>query len=617
MRVSWHSTRAALALGLLLTCELTFAQQPVIPDKFSARAELVLIPAVVTDKSGAHITGLKAEDFLVRENGKERALTLFEEVVTTPGQWSAVPRSESGFSNLVFTPSKPSRLSIVVVDMLNTPQLDMEYARQALLRFATQSAAAREPVAIVALSRTGVRLLHGFTTDPIALSTALQMIRAQNLTNADTTEELEGTLRAFETMLTVPNPSADWRKALSEIRLTAEFQQDFVDFQRRVAVVQTLQGLQQIAAMFVRIPGRKSLIWATASFPMSLGDSTSQITQWFSRQGLKDLLPGYERTWKLLNDANISVYPVDVRGLHINSPSPSGAYPLTVPDLAPPGNVAAHIPTREGVWEERGIRFDTRPGTDSPVSTDSPLALSIPGSAAPNVMKGTRDRIDAVEADTIATMQTFAEMTGGRAFYRRNDLERCFQQATDDSARYYILGYYLEKNAKPGWHKLDVKLRRAAGEVRARNGFYTGEDEYRLIARRGEDFRLALRSPLDYTELGLAVEIVELTSIGEKRQVKFRISMTPSPRVVDFTNRNHVALEYYAAATRPDGTTAAETDHRVEGLLKDETAEGIATGGLHHYATLELPPGEYVLRVVVRDNLHGLLGSTSGPITVR
>jgi hypothetical protein len=39
--------------------------------KFTARTELVLIPTLVTDKSGTYISGLKKEDFRVLENGAE------------------------------------------------------------------------------------------------------------------------------------------------------------------------------------------------------------------------------------------------------------------------------------------------------------------------------------------------------------------------------------------------------------------------------------------------------------------------------------------------------------------------------------------------------------------
>ena len=78
---SRHEFRASLFLlhaGLIVAFVLSggaYAKDKETAEvKFTSRTELVLIPAVVTDKSGAHISGLKKEDFTVLENGSERSL---------------------------------------------------------------------------------------------------------------------------------------------------------------------------------------------------------------------------------------------------------------------------------------------------------------------------------------------------------------------------------------------------------------------------------------------------------------------------------------------------------------------------------------------------------------
>ena len=42
----------------------------------------MLIPTLVTDKSGNHISGLKKEDFKVLENGAEQKIATFEEITS-------------------------------------------------------------------------------------------------------------------------------------------------------------------------------------------------------------------------------------------------------------------------------------------------------------------------------------------------------------------------------------------------------------------------------------------------------------------------------------------------------------------------------------------------------
>src|ERR1700723_1742893 len=47
--------------------------------KFTSHTELVLIPTLVTDKAGAHISGLKKEDFTGLENGSVRQICRCQE----------------------------------------------------------------------------------------------------------------------------------------------------------------------------------------------------------------------------------------------------------------------------------------------------------------------------------------------------------------------------------------------------------------------------------------------------------------------------------------------------------------------------------------------------------
>src|SRR5438874_1517315 len=102
------------------------------------------------------------------------------------------------------------------------------------------------------------------------------------------------------------------------------------------------------------------------------------------RDSLSDVLPMYEHTWQLLNNAQIALYPIDVKGLQAIVPSSSISQPGT------------HY-MRNMTWRQM---------------------------------------------DTQSTLQTFAAVTGGRAYYNSNDLVKGFRDAVHDSEQYYMLGYY-------------------------------------------------------------------------------------------------------------------------------------------------------------------------------
>ena len=74
------------------------------------------------------------------------------------------------------------------------------------------------------------------------------------------------------------------------------------------AVGSTLGAFQQIAHQLSGIPGRKSLFWITGSFPFDIDETSGSIS-------VGTPFDSYQRTMQLLNDANVSLYPVDARGV--------------------------------------------------------------------------------------------------------------------------------------------------------------------------------------------------------------------------------------------------------------------------------------------------------------
>src|SRR5207248_9375765 len=96
---------------------------------------------------------------------------------------------------------------------------------------------------------------------------------------------------------------------IDRLRAFAHMDADYANYQRANAMVDTMNALQYIARAFSSLPGRKALLWATGSFPFALTDESGRV----SVTGVPSVL--YEYTFQALNQANIAVYPVDVRGL--------------------------------------------------------------------------------------------------------------------------------------------------------------------------------------------------------------------------------------------------------------------------------------------------------------
>ncbi len=73
-------------------------------------------------------------------------------------------------------------------------------------------------------------------------------------------------------------------------------------------------------------------------------------------------------------------------------------------------------------------------------------------------------------------LRALADGTGGRVFRAspRIPLEDLFEMVLDDARSRYVLTYSPDKTT-PGWHKLNVKLVGAKGDVTARRGYFVGK----------------------------------------------------------------------------------------------------------------------------------------------
>src|SRR5205085_7311693 len=105
-------------------------------------------------------------------------------------------------------------------------------------------------------------------------------------------------------------------------------------------------------------------------------------------------------------------------------------------------------------------------------------------------------------------LDIFADMTGGKAFYNTNDLDKSLQRIDHETDGYYMLGYYtsVAPGVKSGWRKLKVKTARAGVKLRSRNGFMLTDSTINLSRDRDSDLRLAAQSPMQFSALPLNVK---------------------------------------------------------------------------------------------------------------
>lgn len=524
---------------------------------FKSQTVLIQVPAVVTDKAGNHVHGLTKDDFKVLEDGKQQKITTFEEV-TAAVRPTPTPALPNTFSNLTFNNQQALSITVIALDTINTPFLDQEYGRRQLIKYLADNLDSGHVLGLVVMGSKGIKVLGGINSDPTTLIAALKQASGEvsRMETFSSEGKILGSLENNPTQLTGGiGRGEDAASRMRKFILNADVLEG--QNQQSRAIEDTMRAFLSIAWSLSGIPGRKSLIWATGGFPFSLNSPSS-----LPGGGLSVL---YERTVEALKNAQIAVYPVDVRGL-VNT--------------APNGDV-------------------TYSGENGPASGEVLAAGS------------------SLNASTLASMMTFAEMTGGHAYYNNNDLASGFKRAADDSSQYYLLGYYADPhNTKPGWRKLQVQLKDKDKtiDVRARTGVFFTNAALDPELTHKADVEFAMTSPFDSTGIHVTAQWMPPQPAGEKKKIAFALRL-PAESVIDEADKNRFDVDFVAQATKL-GKPAGNAGQTIKGIVPASALDKVKAEGIFYSNALELPPGEYQVRFVVRDNLTGRIGSVSAPLTV-
>jgi len=527
--------------------------------KLTVGANLVLVPVVVTDKHGQHVSGLKPEDFELREDGKEQKISNLEEIAGEKTAVQRVTAAPNTFTNQIAAP-RAKKLEIILLDLLNTPISGRVEARRGLVEFLSKSTEPDTLLALLVLRADGLQMVHNFTADPSVLVAAIKKVQSPAASldkptlNTNGGDDVEAEARqiqailagrnAAETMGAHPDPGkmVIMHRGMEALNDKSRQSED---------ALLTLMGLQAVARYFAAVPGRKSLIWASTGFRFSFGSMAGEA----SRGTTED---DWQRTARMLEDANIAVYPVDVGGLQAHSTAEIHG--------AAPGDTTGMDPMTSGI------------GTDA--------------------VSGKHQ-----------TMDQLAGMTGGQAYYGLNYSDEFFRRASQDSGQYYMLAYYTKNTASPGWRKLAVHVRGDGIHVRARTGFFFHNAANDPEATRQRDEFSALTSALEATSLPIRGRWENTETAGDQRKVHFFLLLPPGSVFIDDEHEHNVSIDFLVYAWNSEGREAAKIGQRLARKLSAEELAEARSRGISYENVLTLPPGQYDVHMVVRDNLKGNLGS--------
>lgn len=571
-----------LALSACLSAAVIRAQTQQSPSDSSsvirATTRLVQVDVVVTDSSGHPVKNrLTEKDFSIFEDGQPQKVAFFS-YQQLAGQERRLPPQLP--PHVATNRPEYHRASgppiVLLLDGVNTPVENQIYVRQQMLKFLSDHFDPSMRVAVFLLGNE-LTVLQDFTSDPALLTAAMQKYRSQGAAAGrlgGTDVQLQGA--TFDGPNLPPQAAGQGGGAGSGgagaqmmpglASKLARFEKEVTANTLEMRIARTTDALSTIARYLAGFPGRKIVIWFSASFPLNLSV--------IDREDL-DVYRTYadrvRNTTNLLSDAQVAIYSVDARGL-------VGSIVADPSDTGRDANGRMALTVEEHMDANRKETFGRFSKDDSLIKV--------------------------------------AEETGGRFFVNTNDLDRAIVDSVQNGSSYYVVGYYpSRKQWDAKFRTIKVKVAGNGLTVRHRRGYYATDPEN---WRRGgaADMKTALESAaIDSTGVLFYARALPPSAKGEVK-IEFLVDSHTITFGTSAEDQRYCNLEFQVQAFSPDGKLVKAEVQQAEAPLKPETFARIQQNGLPMPFPIKLAPGEYKLRLGVRDNRTGQFGTVELPLTV-
>jgi len=218
---------------------------------------------------------------------------------------------------------------------------------------------------------------------------------------------------------------------------------------------------------------------------------------------------------------------------------------------------------------------------------------------------------------TQETLVTLASDTGGKAFLDSNDFSQVFKGVQQDTSTYYLLGYRSTNPARDGrYRRITVKVNVPGVKIDYRRGYYAPAD-YQHSTKEDKELQLQeqLASELPATDLPLYLSAAYFRM--ETRKYYVAVSLVVPGSEIPFTrnsDRDKANLDVIGLVL--DSEQHPITRIRDTVKLAVDTSAQVRKKNVQYDTGLNLPPGKYHLKFVVRENQTGRMGSFETDLVV-
>ncbi|HSS95849.1 MAG TPA: VWA domain-containing protein, partial [Terriglobales bacterium] len=522
---------------------------------FRSSSRLVLMDVIATDAKGGIVSGLTAKDFTVFEDGKQQKIWGFSAHTDpkTPALSSRpVELPPNQFTNITTAQRFDRPITIILLDTLNTTITDQTVARQEMMKF-LKNLPPGERVALFGLS-SHLRMVQGFSGDSQALIRAATALMAKSSAHLVTHADREDNAASVDAL----TAGLDARSA-EEVRDTLERAISMEEaFHGEERIETTLQAINALTRAVGGYPGRKTLLWLSADFPFRLGpDFAAHKLEHFMHDYTKEI----KQTQSALADAQISVYPIDIRGL---------------------------------------------------------ATVGFESSSSNNITPGSmHDQVVEMYVSHQA-MNDIARETGGEAYYNMNDIRGAMALAVADEARYYTLAYIPVNHDWDGkYRKIEIKAATKGLRLSYRRGYFATEKNELTEDESRQLFHTAMQPYLpEYTLLFMKVKVMPPDATSKLVRIDYAVDAHSVSFSDPGDKTHHAILDFMVTVWDKNNQDVEHAGKTVRAALPPQSYAQVMKTGIPLHQELELKPGTYILRLGVIDRGSQRIGTVDVPLTV-
>ncbi|HEY2289541.1 MAG TPA: VWA domain-containing protein [Thermoanaerobaculia bacterium] len=555
--------RGGLAAALLgLAAVAAWGQAaPTAPPAFAGATQVLAVEVPVqVVRDGEPVRGLQAGDFEVWEGRRKLPLTGFEVLDLAAGAGSGPAGRAAGVPSV---PAAARRHFLFLFDLAFSEPKSVVRARQAATGLLSQL----QPTDLVAVATysavRGPQLVLGYTADRRQIDTALSSLGLPDLTHpVDPLRLVLQEVVGSGNVTGIARPQG--RDALSEMNDTGTLlpleplvqgleRADRAALKTQVDIF--TRSLADLARQMAVVEGRKYLVFLSEGFDAALLQGTADASR---QQEMREEIV-FGESWRVL---------------------PEERYGLTESANAV-----------ERMLEE----FRRADCTIQAVDIGGVRAGA--DQTAPRV--GGRD-----------SLLLMARGTGGDLYESFNDLGAAMRQMLHRTSVTYVLAVEPERAAGDGeFHRLRVELKKPLHGARVvhRPGYYAPkpyaqEDPIeKLLAAANQ-----VMSGEESDAIATAVLAAPFPSAGEKASVPVLVGVDGASLLAG-SQPPSLPVEIYAYAL-DEGGAVHDFFTQTVGLDLTKTASAVRQNGLELFGHLDLLPGDYSLRVLVRNGASGVSG---------